>query len=579
MHETREIETAAHLLFSYLVDRFPVMCSSDEFHFLPRLSHPNRTGAVERGFDADLVDDTLRTLKTFRRKIESISVPHTGEGSPTRAGSRNPPGRVPPAGTGPHPGMVIPDLERYIDRELLLACIAAVTIELEEKRSWRLNPLLYLKSGFIGLDKALSRGETGTEGETGHCAGRGGEDSAGRLRAIPGLLRQAEQNIRTVPETWHDAALSMTGDCLEYLQTLKTTALGSTHGPGLDRAGNALLSLRRHLLGGVKQEPDGRFASSSFSSTLRDHFHTQRSPDEIFDIGREEWEEARAALEKAARESGYGSWHDLYASYRPVEDGTVDLPALYREESEKLVSFFRERAFGWVEIQASLRVVETPLYLRSVRGSASFSAAVDPGESDLFYITTITPGKEETRAHTAMRLHREYRFLAAHEGFPGHYLLDTVRRGLDNPVRRAFESPLFYEGWAYYAESLLEEEGYVEDPLERVVHKKRKLWRAARCMIDAGLASGRIGLTEAVKLLQEVGYTQGEAEERVRRFRLNPGYQLCYSLGRYEIVRLRNRYGGTAGGDSFHRDLLQGGQVPFTLAEKRFQALARGDGR
>jgi uncharacterized protein (DUF885 family) len=144
-------------------------------------------------------------------------------------------------------------------------------------------------------------------------------------------------------------------------------------------------------------------------------------------------------------------------------------------------------------------------------------------------------------------------------------------------VRRAVESPLFYEGWAYYAESLLEEEGYAGAPIERLVQRKRSLWRAARCMIDAGLASGRIGFAEAAKLLEEVGYSAPEASSRVRRFMLNPGYHLCYSLGRHEILKLRDRYGRLAGRDSFHRTLLLGGEMPFDFAGRRCETILRGE--
>ena len=58
--------------------------------------------------------------------------------------------------------------------------------------------------------------------------------------------------------------------------------------------------------------------------------------------------------------------------------------------------------------------------------------------------------------------------------FPGIILLDSIRRKLENPVRRQIESPLFYEGWAYYAESLLTEQGYVQNPMEYLVDLQAK---------------------------------------------------------------------------------------------------------
>ena len=120
------------------------------------------------------------------------------------------------------------------------------------------------------------------------------------------------------------------------------------------------------------------------------------------------------------------------------------------------------------------------------------------------------------------------------------------------------------------AESLLEELGYVNSDIERLVYSKRGLWRAARCMIDAGLPLGLLELEEAVALLVTVGFTEKEANAQINRFRLNPGYQLCYSYGRYEILKIRDRYSSVMGRDLFHRVLLEGGELPFHLVEKRF---------
>ena len=118
---------------------------------------------------------------------------------------------------------------------------------------------------------------------------------------------------------------------------------------------------------------------------------------------------------------------------------------------------------------------------------------------------------------------------------------------LENPVRSQIESPLFYEGWAYYVESLLVEYGYADNPMDRLVDRKRRLWRAARCQIDIGLNSGWLLPADGLRLLRTAGFTLEEAREQMDRFRLNPGYQLCYSLGRFEILQLREAYSGSYG--------------------------------
>jgi uncharacterized protein (DUF885 family) len=85
------------------------------------------------------------------------------------------------------------------------------------------------------------------------------------------------------------------------------------------------------------------------------------------------------------------------------------------------------------------------------------------------------------------------------------------------------------------------------------------------------LTTGRLAREEAVRLVTSAGFSPEEAESQIDRFRLNPGYQLCYTLGRYEIMRLKKMYGTRWGLDRFHRQLLKGGELPFHLIEQGFR--------
>ena len=88
---------------------------------------------------------------------------------------------------------------------------------------------------------------------------------------------------------------------------------------------------------------------------------------------------------------------------------------------------------------------------------------------------------------------------------------------------------------------------YVIEPEDRLIDFRRRLWRAARCQIDVGTATGKLDRAGSAELLQKVGFTEREALVQIDRFRLNPGYQLCYCLGSYEIRELRKKFGLQAG--------------------------------
>jgi hypothetical protein len=379
-----------------------------------------------------------------------------------------------------------------------------------------------------------------------------------------------------MPETLHRAAVAMVGDCEAYLGELGRSARGGDGDEakqGIRRAGEALVAFAR-FLAAHPPVADREVVDGGVEARLRDHFLSVRALPDVFRIAQEQWRENLRALEALQGRLAPGrSWQELYHEYCPAEVEHLETIALYRRELRRLSRFFQEHGFGWADLDAELEIRETPTYLRSIRSAASFSAAfsADPRERSFFYITTRLPERrsQESGILLRKRLHREYKFLAAHETVPGHQLLDTVRRRLENPVRRQVESPLFYEGWAYYAESLLTEYGYVASPLDELVDRKRRLWRAARCQIDVGLATEMLGREEALRLLTTTGFSAEEAAAQVERFAINPGYQVCYTLGRYEIERLRTASGAHMDKDRFHRYLLEGGELPFHLLARR----------
>jgi hypothetical protein len=340
----------------------------------------------------------------------------------------------------------------------------------------------------------------------------------------------------------------------------------------------AALNVFDKYLEDIAPVPDRMFAVTSLEASLKDHFLSVHSLDEVFQIAVDEWWENLKQLEKLqSKIDQRKSWQNLYHDFCP-DIGEIDTIELYRRETELLRLFFRSHGFREEDLGASLEIISTPHYLKSIRSAASFGAAFssDAREKSFFFITTRFPQQQNSDSENDLlrkRLHREYKFLTAHETIPGHHLLDSIRRRLENPVRRQIESPLFYEGWAYYAESLLTEHGYVQNPMEYLVDYKRRLWRSARCQIDVGLHAGFLNPADAVELLSTAGFSREEAQRQIYRFQLNPGYQLCYSLGRYEIMRLKKAYENRMGSKQFHAFLLEGGELPFHWIEKRFQAL------
>ena len=542
MDRSNHYQKLAASYFSFLAERFPVMCASDEFDFLPRAENAARHYDKLDQIEATAIKDAVDQLKNYHQQFKAAN---------QEAG----------------------DLEQTIDLKLLKANAAGILIELDSKRSWQYNPLLYLKIGFIGLDHSLNK--------PAESAAEVADRTLSRLSSIPHILQQGVDNIRSVPETHYQASLRMVRDCREYL-TETANALSKRFPNKQDTilmaAHNAETALKKfhQFLTSKAPEPDRHFAASTLEMSLRDHFLAAHSANDIFDIALEEWRNILEQLHRLqSRIDKNKSWEQLYHAFTPDPVAESEIVALYEDEIHRLREFFTENGFSEELLSAPVKIEYTPTYLKSVRSSASFAAAFsrDPREDSYFYISTHFPqlNSRESDHHLQSRLNREYKMLTAHETIPGHHFLDSFRRRLSNPIRRQIESPLFYEGWASYAESMLIEYGYLNDPMERLVSLKRELWRSARCQIDVGFTVGKLTEDTALALLTTCGFDPAEACRQLDRFRLNPGYQLCYGYGSHQFKQLKKKYGHLSESKDFYEFLLAGGELPFHLIEKRFK--------
>ena len=171
-----------------------------------------------------------------------------------------------------------------------------------------------------------------------------------------------------------------------------------------------------------------------------------------------------------------------------------------------------------------------PDYMRPVRSNAAYSMPpIHPPRGGTFFILETGQGAS---------IPADYRLLTAHETYPGHHLLDTSRWRHTRPIRRHIEFPIFYEGWASFAEELMFETGFFSGPVDRMLMAKRRFWRAVRGQIDFDIHMRRRTLDEAAAFLAEQGMDPGRATAMVRRYSLKPGYQLAYTMGRRRFRRL-----------------------------------------
>lgn len=165
-----------------------------------------------------------------------------------------------------------------------------------------------------------------------------------------------------------------------------------------------------------------------------------------------------------------------------------------------------------------------------------------------------------------------------HEGVPGHHLqigqavynrarLNTWRRQLAGTSGHA-------EGWALYAERLMEELGYLDDPADRLGMLDGQRMRAVRVVLDIGVhlgkprldGSGAWDADYALEVMREnVNMDDSFIRFEVNRYLGWPGQAPSYKVGQriWEEVRdaARAREGDSFSLKDFHRRALDLGGV------------------
>jgi uncharacterized protein (DUF885 family) len=172
---------------------------------------------------------------------------------------------------------------------------------------------------------------------------------------------------------------------------------------------------------------------------------------------------------------------------------------------------------------------------------------------------------------------------AYHEGFPGHHLQLGFQMCSPVPLSRYHRLLVWYpgsgEGWALYAEDLMEELGFLERPDYVMGKLASEMLRACRVVIDIGshlsleipggqpFHPGEPWTFDAgVEML--IDYAAQDAEVAVtemNRYLGWPGQAISYKVGQRAISDLRGdaerRHGGAFDLKAFHARLLEAGAV------------------
>lgn len=183
-----------------------------------------------------------------------------------------------------------------------------------------------------------------------------------------------------------------------------------------------------------------------------------------------------------------------------------------------------------------------------------------------------------------------------HEGVPGHHLqcAQVVHRSdhLNDFQRLLCWIPGHGEGWALYAEELMAELGYLDDPGDRLGMLDAQALRAARVVVDIGLhldrttRSNRWGIDPDVRWTPDLArrlmgaatsLPEDHIASEVDRYLGWPAQAISYKVGQryWQEAReeSRRRHGDSFNLKTFHTAALNLGSVGLDVLQSQLSAL------
>jgi hypothetical protein len=517
--------------FDYLGKHLPQQCASDEFYFLPRSEVAVQYLTVLNVLTPERIQDLVRCVRNLLAEL--LTVQTNG-------------------------------LEEHIDLLFLKQSMESFIREFEVAKTWQNDPTLYVKIPLFATEHIISR-KHGTPDQI-------KQDLLTLFAQIPSFLRLASKILRSPSEISLRVAMSMASDAIHFYSREIKSFIEEKIGYSGElikinkKVCEAWDRYKRVLLKFSLGEPFA-VGEDGLTKILTLSLNYPKTPKEILEIARSAFEKTQEKIRALAKRiDSHKTWDLIIREHSPPISSRSEFMHLYEKEVNGLRRFFYSQDIISFPAGEEVIVLETPSYLQSLRATASYSPPLtgDINGHGIFYITPGTEDLELISSHCP--------YLSAHETYPGHHILDHIRIHHPNPIRRQIESPLFYEGWACYSEQLLDELGYVQDPRQKLVQLQRQLWRCLRAVLDVELQTGKMTLAEAAKEIHFLGFSQKRAQRQIQRFCLTPGYQLCYFMGTYEILQLREKFYFRLGPKFFHDTLLSGGEIPFHLVEKRLKA-------
>ncbi|MGQ9810577.1 MAG: DUF885 domain-containing protein [bacterium] len=473
--------------------------------------------------------------------------------------------------------------DALIDYEIILHLLQSTIWEHEVLRKHRRDPGYHIGQITTGVFLLLIKQYAPLEARL--------RNMLGRMESIPKFIENAMNCIESgeVPAIW--AKISI--DQMEQIPSIFlrivpeiASSVGGSIESDLKRQGekaaDAIDVFKRYISSEVLPNASGDFAigRDAFDEMLKMIHMVDYDSKDLIAVGWEAFEQTRAQMERLACQIDPSkSVHELIEESRlnhPTEETLLDEYARITEEAKQFVI---SKDLVSMPQDETLRIIETPDYLKPLIPYGAYIPAgiFDEKQEGVFLVTPVDQDMPDEIKEQKLRGHSysKIRVVALHEAYPGHHLqLSWANRNKSLPRRMAHSlSTMFVEGWAFYCEEMMENFGFILDPVDRLGRLRDQLWRAGRIILDSSLHTRRMSVDEAINFLVEhCKIEPGNARAEVNRYTTTPTQPQSYLMGKLEILKIVEEYRREHTGvplKMIHDEMMRCGSLPPSLMGKK----------
>ncbi|HEY7387782.1 MAG TPA: DUF885 domain-containing protein [Bryobacteraceae bacterium] len=466
------------------------------------------------------------------------------------------------------------------DRELMLAQIEGSLLGLESIRMWEKNPDSYSSGITNAIFVVMSRNFA--------PAAERLKAVIARERLIPRVFTSARENLKNPPRIYTEIALEQLPGIVSFFQKdvplafrgVTDSALQSEFRKSNQGVIDALRSYERWIKSDLLPRSNGdfRIGAADYRKKLLYDEMVDLPLDRLLELGyndlrRNQEEFRRVAMQIDPRRTAQQILQELENDH----PAAGQLLETFRGVLGGLRDFLVQHHIVSLPSPVLPIVEETPPFMRALT-----TASMDtPGayekvaKEGFFNVTLPEPGWTAKQTEEYLEDFNRGTIIstATHEVYPGHYTQFLWIQKLSSKVRKLMGCGSNAEGWAHYSEQMMLDEGYGNgDPKLRLGQLQDALLRNARYIAGIQMHTGRMTREQAVEFFVKEGYqTRPIAEKEAKRGTADPTY-LVYTLGKLEILKLREDYKKLRGArfslEEFHDAFMKQGAAPILLVRR-----------